>query len=185
MVLLALPPIPVRKNRKEIETAFLYCSFPHQAKTELWVSSDLRMRCWKPIIVPMTALTLGSSSARQNVPPAWTGAAKNCKADRCHSLPWFLRSYFVQLLAAAEPQTASPYGKKSTWIAGHAALNAPHPRCGGISAHHTGLPPVRACSLCHISLKHLTAVLLLYFTAGQQNENKLNLNIICSIQTTK
>lgn len=39
--------------------------------------------------------------------------SKNRKADGCRSLPWFLHSYFVQLLAAAEPQTASPYGKKS------------------------------------------------------------------------
>lgn len=107
----------------------------------------------------------------------------------CRSLPLLLRSYFVQLLAAAEPQTASPCGKKSVWTAVRFSLAGRSSTCpsGWHSSTSLGKPPWQTplSSPCFSAIFSGCVIVSFGGSLTELSINQLNLNILCSTQTTQ
>lgn len=148
-----------KDHQQKNEATFLYHGFSKEA----WASSHLWIHHWQPFVVSKAPWLLWwAPSARPKVPEA---VRQELKAESGHSLPWLLHSYSGQLPSAAEPHTASPWGKKSLSVAAHSPWVS---HGGSIPAHRWGNPQ-QAPSPPHVPPQYLVAALLFHFVAVWQS----------------
>lgn len=142
---LVLLPIPVRTISREKEMAFLYCSSSKEAKIEPWISSDLLIHHWQPIIMSKRVLMLWwPSSARQTASKSWSSKMRIANSE----LPQLTIAPSLRLCATSRCSRATDsfslrkeekHVNSSSFLTG--GENEARPCRGGIPAHRWGNPP--------------------------------------------